>query len=196
MTDEFENEIDDVVPNDGELPRRGELWVRMHNHQVLAPGEASRPEGKGIVKRTYFDNLNSGIESWGKYLGAPHKSKKAIEYLDMVCDSYNARFHECFFVNEGSPSSYLAIALTTSGHAGRMWLHKTVIHFLRPFPGTVRLAGPKNVYSFHFSDFVDKAVPVFVDGTKTPVCKFTNMALPLSLICDCGNPECEYYREI
>jgi hypothetical protein len=192
MSFEFEVVRDDSIPSDGEPPRQGDFWVRKHSHEIVAKGDESKPNGTGIVRRSYFDDLTEGITSWGKYAGASHKTAKALEYLDLVCESYGAQFHECFYVNDGVPSSYLAVALNTSGHSGRMWLLKTAIHFMRPFPGATKIDGEKNIFSFHFSDFVDKKAPNFGTASRTPVCRFTHMAIPLSLICDCGNPECEF----
>ena len=178
-----------------EPPRFGFLWVRKHNHEVVGDGAepSPEPENNGVVRRHYFSSLDSALTAWGKFNGAPYKCDVAQGIIDEVAAAESTTPHEYFFVT--SDPSYLAVVMKNSGHRGRVWLRKTVIHASCQVGNSQKRNG-KNFYEVLLSDYSSKSVTGSTSASAARlICSSTGQYVPLSGKCDCGDHACPYFSE-
>lgn len=177
----------------GEQPRSGLFWVRKHDHVVVGDGAGASPEpdNNGIVRRHYFSTFDSALVAWGKFNGMPYKRAVAQEIIDEVANAESTAPHEYFFVT--SDPSYLAVVMKNSGHRGRVWLRKTVIHAARQVRNSRKRDG-KNFYEVLLSDYSPKSVAGSTSASADRlICASTGQYVPLSGKCDCGDRACPYF---
>jgi hypothetical protein len=178
-----------------EPPRSGLLWVRKHNHEVVGDGAESspEPENNGVVRRHYFSTFDSALTNWGKFNGTPYKRDVAQGIIDEVATAESTIPHEYFFVT--SDPSYLAVVMKNSGHRGRVWLRKTVIHAARQVKNSQKRSG-KNFYEVQLSDYSSKSVAGSTSASAARLmCTSTGQYVPLSGKCDCGDLACPYFSD-
>lgn len=179
------------LPNN-EPPREGLMWVHSHGHEVLALGDvpSPKPENQAVVQRQYFATFESAIQGWGKYGNNRDKIARAREIIDQMAVLESTEPHEYFFTVPSA--SYLTVVMKNSRHAGRVWLRKTTIHTAKKVDATVPIKN-KNYFECTLYDYNEVSRSGGAGETKKkPVCRFSQIQVPLSGKCECGHPDCEY----
>jgi hypothetical protein len=178
-----------------EPSRDGLMWVRKHNHEILATGDvpSPEPENNSVVQRRYFRSLDSALKAWGRFAGTPYKVDVAQDVINEMASLESTSPHEYFFVT--SDPSYLAVVMKHSKGSGRVWLRKTTIHSARSVKNSELRSG-KKFYEVKLGDYAQKKVGTNSSSSSSRlICKTTGQYVPLSGKCDCGKSSCPYFSE-